>query len=177
MRAWAERLGALGTIHTFDYPYVAQGRKAPDRLPRLVEAHTAEIDAFGPDVLLGKSMGSRVGCHAALERDVRAIVCFGYPLRAPSGRLRDEVLLALRTPVLFVQGTKDALCPLDALAAVRSRMAAPSALHVVDGGDHSLIVGRRAGGQAEVDAAILDAVARFVAEPATRRTAAVRSPR
>ncbi|HZN91995.1 MAG TPA: alpha/beta family hydrolase, partial [Myxococcales bacterium] len=73
-----------------------------------------------------------------------ALVCFGYPLRSPAGTLRDEVLLALEaTPILFVQGTDDSLCPLPLLAGVRERMTAPNELHVVEGGNHSLEVGAR----------------------------------
>ena len=37
-------------------------------------------DFDGPVVLIGKSMGSRIGCHLALEEDVAALVCLGYPL-------------------------------------------------------------------------------------------------
>ena len=65
-------------------------------------------------------------------------------LRGRRGQLRDEVLVALRTPVLFVQGSRDALCPLAELEAVRARMSARTALHVVEGGNHSLEVGVRA---------------------------------
>jgi predicted alpha/beta-hydrolase family hydrolase len=98
---------------------------------------------------------------------VDGLVCLGYPLRGRGGDVRDEVLLALRTPVLFVQGTRDPLCPLAELAAVRARMAAPSSLHVVEGGNHSLEVGVRALAargetQADVDARALAAVAAFV---------------
>ena len=89
-------------------------------------------------------MGGRVGCHVALEEPVAALICFGYPLCGAGDRakLRDEVLIALRTPILFVQGTRDALCPLDLLEDVRKKMTAPSYLHVVPGGDHSLIVSK-----------------------------------
>ncbi len=74
-------------------------------------------------VLAGKSMGSRMGCHVSLEEPVVCLVCFGYPLRAAgSGKLRDAVLLELSTPILFVQGTRDELCPLDDLEKVRARM-------------------------------------------------------
>src|SRR5690606_36186237 len=120
------------------------GRKRPDPLPKLIAAHAEALEQAtrrrraGPVVLVGKSMGGRVGCHLALERPVAALVCLGYPLRSPTGKLRDEVLLALRTPVLFVQGSRDPLCPLDGLERVRRRMKAPSTLHVVEGGDHSL---------------------------------------
>jgi len=149
MRRWAAHLARLGEVVPLDYPYRLAGRKSPDRLPVLVTAHRAALAAAraghgGPVVLAGKSMGGRIGCHVALEEEVAAIVCLGYPLRGARGDLRSEVLLALRTPVLFVQGTADALCPLDALERVRGELRAASALHVVEGGNHSLEVGKRA---------------------------------
>jgi predicted alpha/beta-hydrolase family hydrolase len=147
MRRWGTRLAALGRVVPFDYPYAKAGRKSPDRQPVLVAAHRAALaDARRgdePTVLVGKSMGGRIGCHVALEERVSALVCLGYPLRSPRGELRSEVLVALRTPVLFVQGSRDPLCPLDALEEVRRRMSAPSALQVVDGGNHSLEVAAR----------------------------------
>jgi len=172
MSAWSERLGALGTVHRFDYPYMAAGRGRPDPLPVLVRAHgealaRAREGSRGPAVLVGKSMGSRVGCHLALEAEVAALVCLGYPLLGGRGDLRDQVLVRLRTPVLFVQGTRDRLCPLEALDLVRRRMGAPSALHVVEGGDHSLEVGvralrQRSESQADVEGRILEAIRGFL---------------
>ena len=120
-------------------------------------------------------MGSRIGCHVALVEPVDRVVCLGYPLQSGStGALRDEVLVALQTPILFVQGTRDPLCALDRLAEVRARMAAPNALHVVEGGNHSLEASakqRRAAGQSQddVDRAILEVIRRFVEEPPARR--------
>ncbi len=180
MAGWAARLGALGEVVRFDYPYMREGRKAPDRLPTLLAAHRAALEEArrdrpaGPLVLAGKSMGSRVGCHLSLELPVDALVCLGYPLRGAGGALRDEVLVALGTPVLFAQGTRDALCRLDALAEVRSRMSAASALHVVEGGDHGLLVGRRAleqagEGQAQVDGRTLRAIEAFLARTLSGR--------
>jgi predicted alpha/beta-hydrolase family hydrolase len=148
MVGWKKRLGSIAPVVAFDYPYMREKRKAPDPLPKLVAAHRealakAIVEHDGPAVLAGKSMGSRIGCHVALEDpNVKALVCLGYPLSAPGkrGALRDEVLLALKVPILFVQGTRDSLCPLDLLDGVRKRMQAPNDLHVVDGGDHSLVV-------------------------------------
>jgi predicted alpha/beta-hydrolase family hydrolase len=176
MRAWARRLAALGEVVTFDYPYMKAKRKSPDRQPVLVAAHAAALDEARarhggdrPVVLAGKSMGSRMGCHLAVERGgVAALVCFGYPLRSgATGALRDQVLLALRTPILFLQGSKDPLCPLGDLATVRERMTAPSELHVVEGGNHSLEVGVRdlkaaSRTQEDVDQAVLAAVKGFL---------------
>ncbi|HVU00864.1 MAG TPA: alpha/beta family hydrolase [Polyangiaceae bacterium] len=174
MTAWASRLETVGRVVSFDYPYMLEHRKVPDPLPRLVAAHRealerARDDHEGPVVLAGKSMGSRIGCHVSLEATVDALVCFGYPLRGAGKRapLRDEVLRALRTPILFVSGTRDPLCPLDELEKVRAEMTAKSVLHVVPGGDHSLDVRKtelRARGETaeQVDSDVLSAVSAFV---------------
>ena len=174
MRRWEGHLSTLGEVETLDYPYAKAGRRRPDPLPALLAAHrealgVARAGHRGPVVLAGKSMGSRVGCHLSLEEDVAALVCLGYPLVGRRGSVREEVLLALRTPVLFVQGTRDPLCPLERLEAVRARMAAPSALHRIEGGDHSLEVSAaalRAAGetQADVEARALEAVRAFLAQ-------------
>jgi predicted alpha/beta-hydrolase family hydrolase len=171
MRAWAERLGQLGRVVPLDYPYMKAGRRMPDRLPALVAAHAAALTEAraghdGPVFLVGKSMGSRVGCHLSLEAKVSGLLCLGYPLIAASnGAVRDEVLVALRTPVLFVQGTRDPLCPLDHLRRVHARMTARHELHVVDGGDHSLELagGKSARAAQEAsDQAVLGSIRRFV---------------
>jgi predicted alpha/beta-hydrolase family hydrolase len=121
------------------------GRRSPNRLPTLIEAHRealyeARASHGGPIYLAGKSMGSRVGCHLSLAESVDGLVCFGYPLKGagPNPKLRDEVLLALDAPILFLQGTRDKLCPLELLEDVRGRMKAASELYVVETGDHSL---------------------------------------
>jgi len=174
MQRWAERLGVFARVVRFDYTYMREGRRSPDRLPRLIETHREALRAArsghtGPVVLCGKSLGGRVGCHVALEESVAGLVCLGYPLVGASARrpLRDAVLRELSTRILFVQGTRDALCPLDQLERVRAQMLAPSELHVVEGGDHSLAVPKRqlaAAGeqQADVDARACAVIRRFV---------------
>jgi predicted alpha/beta-hydrolase family hydrolase len=177
MQRFAELLAELGPVRSFDYPYMREtaGRrpKAPDKLDVLTLAHRRELEAVRADaaageklVLAGKSMGGRVGCHVALEAQVSGLVCFGYPLRGRNGKLRDEVLLALRTPVLFVQGTRDPLCALPELDQLRKRMSAPSELFVVEGGNHSLEATKTAlkqqgTTQADVERAIQSEVRRF----------------
>ena len=172
MRGWADRLGTLGRVVAFDYRYRREGRRTPDRLPALIAAHRealaqARDGHAGPVFLAGKSMGGRVGCHVSLEDAVDGIICFGYPLVGRGGSVRDEVLRRLHVPILFIQGTRDPLCPLERLAAVTPHLAARHVLHVVEGGDHSLLVGkmalkRQGRTQDEVDAEILAAVASFV---------------
>jgi predicted alpha/beta-hydrolase family hydrolase len=174
MRTFARLLGSIGRVEPFDYPYMIEGRKRPDPLTKLIAAHQAALAKLrerhdGPIVLAGKSMGGRVGCHVALVEPVEAVICFGYPLCGAGDRskVRDQVLLDLRTPAMFVQGTRDPLCPLELLDGVRQRMRAPSALHVVDGADHSLLVAKatlKALGstQDETDDEILSAITHFL---------------
>jgi predicted alpha/beta-hydrolase family hydrolase len=174
MQTFARLLASIGAVTTLDYPYALAGRKRPDPAPMLIAAHKAALtrlrqDRQGPIVLIGKSMGGRVGCHLALVEPVEAVICLGYPLCGAGDRsnLRDKVLLELRTPTLFVQGTRDPLCPLDLLEEVRGRMHAPTALHVVEGGDHSLGVSKTAlkaqgATQEQADAQILAAISSFL---------------
>ncbi|XP_043710950.1 KAT8 regulatory NSL complex subunit 3 [Telopea speciosissima] len=155
MLRWKDMLGkSLDAVEvvTFDYPYISEGkRKAPPKAEKLVEYHSDVIKAAvakfsgHPLILVGKSMGSRVSCMVAGQEDISAsaIVCLGYPLKGMNGAIRDETLLQLNTPVVFVQGSKDGLCPLDKLAAVRKKMKCANQLHVIDGGDHSFKIGKK----------------------------------
>jgi uncharacterized protein len=174
MQRWANKLATIGPVFPFEYPYMEERRKRPDRLPVLVAAHRealirARKTHDGPVLLIGKSMGGRVGCHLALEEEVPAVVCLGYPLCGGGNpeKMRAEVLLKLAAPVLFVQGTRDSLCPLDLLEGVQEQMKAPNQLFVVEGGDHSLMVTKgqlKAAGEAQddVDARILGKIREFV---------------
>jgi hypothetical protein len=175
MQNWKARLSEIGNVETFDYDYMREGRKRPDPLPKLIAAHrealakAREKHRSARTFLIGKSMGGRVGCHLSLEEKVDSLICLGYPLCAMGDRskLRDEVLRALNTPILFVQGTRDALCPLDLLERVRTEMKAPNFLHTVEAGDHSLRVTKhqlKAMGetQEEVDRRVFEAIAGFV---------------
>jgi predicted alpha/beta-hydrolase family hydrolase len=172
MQRWKERLSTIGDVEKFDYDYMREGRRRPDPLPQLIAAHRQALVETRRGrfvILIGKSMGGRIGCHVALEENVTGVVCFGYPLcgGGDQSKLRDKVLRASRTPILFVQGTRDLLCPLDLLESVRAAMKTPTFLHVVEGGDHSLQVLKRqlaAAGetQEQVDGRILEAITKFV---------------
>ena len=174
MQHWALLLRALGRVEMFDYPYMTQKGRRPDPLPRLLGAHRAALNEArrgddAPVVLIGKSMGSRVGCHLALDEPVQAVVCLGYPLcgGGKPEKMRDAVLRKLTTPTLFVQGTRDPLCPLDLLEDVRREMPAPNEVCVVEGGDHSLRVTKshlkaREETQEEVDLRIVQIIQRFL---------------
>ncbi|XP_044956531.1 KAT8 regulatory NSL complex subunit 3 [Hordeum vulgare subsp. vulgare] len=155
MTHWKEMVkDALDAIEvvTFDYPYMSGGkRRPPPKADKLVDHHLSVVkNAVAehpghPLVLMGKSMGSRVSCMVASSDGIcaSAVICLGYPLKGAKGVMRDEILLKLIVPTMFVQGNKDGLCPLNKLELVRKKMTCKNELHVVDGGDHSFKISQK----------------------------------
>ncbi len=137
---------------SFDYPYIEAGRRAPDRLERLVACHHAAaqrlIERVDSIVLAGKSMGGRVGGHVAATADlpIGGIVYYGYPL-IPLGKTEPrstDHLDAVRAPQLFIQGARDRMGPPGSVGRVVDRMASAE-LRVVDDADHGFSVPKRTG--------------------------------
>lgn len=179
MIRWKELLSeALHAVEvvTFDYPYISGGkRKAPPKAEKLIESHSEIVKTAAskypnhPVILVGKSMGSRVSCMVSNEKFVgaSAVVCLGYPLKGINGVVRDETLLKLKVPVMFVQGSKDGLCPLEKLENVRENMKCHNELHVIEGGDHSFKIGKKhlqlkGSTQDEAEIEAVQAIAAFV---------------
>ena len=143
--------GAGFPVLTFNYPYMEAGKKAPNRPPVLLAAHAAAAAALkervGRMVLAGKSMGGRLGSHlAAGGEDVAGVVFYGYPLVGVGKQEPRDTshLHDVGAPMLFVQGTRDRLAPLELITAVAESLPKTS-LHVVEDGDHSYKVPKRAG--------------------------------
>lgn len=184
MRRVAELLAARGLdVLTFDFPYMAAGRKLPDRPPTLEaafhDAVAAGLAALGGAaravVVAGRSMGGRMATHLAAQpgawraaAPLAAAVAFGYPLRPPGPRGGDRVshLSRLSVPTLIVQGTRDTFGGPDDVRAATA--AAPRvAVYPVATGDHALKVTAASGQRQDmVEAAMADAVAAFVREAA-----------
>ena len=86
------RLSESGDVETFDYDYMREGRKRPDPLPKLIAAHDGALHRARErhhaesTILVGKSMGGRIGCHVSLEEKVNGLICLGYPLCAMGDR-------------------------------------------------------------------------------------------
>jgi predicted alpha/beta-hydrolase family hydrolase len=169
-------------VVTFEFPYLQQKRKAPDKAPVLEAAFRAAIvearSRVTPEHQMfigGKSMGGRIATHLAADRAdraglkvgprIRGVVALGYPLHPPNKPEQPRVahLPAIEVPVLIVQGERDAFGSPDELRPVIDTMHARVTLHVVRGGDHSLAVPTSSGTpQPEVYATVLDTVASWI---------------
>ncbi|XP_061328794.1 testis-expressed protein 30 [Pezoporus flaviventris] len=100
--------------------------------------------------LAGRSMGSRAAAsvvrqlsHGDDDDDfVQGLVCLSYPLHQPrlQSKLRDEDLLLIRCPVLFVSGSADEMCEKQLLEGVVSKMKAPIKIHWIDKANHGMAV-------------------------------------
>jgi uncharacterized protein len=118
MVAFAEALAARGIdVVTFDFLYVAAGRRAPDRNDKLEACWRAALELARAEwsgrvpFIGGKSMGGRIASHLAAAGDGCAgLVCLGYPLHPPKqpDKLRNAHLGGLaRVPTLILQGKRD----------------------------------------------------------------------
>jgi uncharacterized protein len=135
----------------FNFDYMEEGRKAPDRQPKLqaryrdVIQHVASTYSPRKIVIGGKSMGGRVASYVAGDAPGVTGLCFlGYPLHPPgkSDQMRDAHLYDLKLPMLFISGTKDDFAERPLLEEVIRKIGERATLHWVEGGDHSLQVKR-----------------------------------
>jgi predicted alpha/beta-hydrolase family hydrolase len=173
----ASRVSQRGIdVVTFNFLYTEHGRKMPDRsdlLEACWHAAMASVRARGglPTAALfcgGKSMGGRILSNIAASAageglTMRGLVFLGYPLH-PEGKpevRRDAHLPRVQFPMLFVQGSRDALGDAAEIRKVVRRLP-NAALDVVRGGDHSFALLARDGGPAK-EALALDAAADAIA--------------
>jgi len=139
-------------------------------------AAAAERAADLPLFAGGKSFGGRMTSRAQAERPlpgVRGIAFVGFPLHAarkPSDA-RAEHLAQVQVPMLFLQGTRDALADLALFRPVVTRLGTQATLHEIDGADHSFHVPVKSGRtDVQVLDAMLDALAGWMREVAKRLT-------
>lgn len=184
MTSYAKALAARGiAVETFDFPYMAQRRKTPDRAPVLEEAFRGAIAAAAarPETkgsrlfIGGKSMGGRMATHLGANLDLwpdapkpSGVIAFGYPLAPPrTKRTGDRVthLKLLKVPTLIVQGTRDPFGGPDEVqeAVADANPAPPIEIVTVESGDHSFAVLKSSGrNQPDVHAEIQDRVAAWI---------------
>ena len=165
------------TVMTFNYAYTEAGRKAPDRIPKLLAVHQAAAERLATYcdqvILAGKSMGGRVASHLAGDQGwpAHALAYYGYPLvPLGKGEPRDTSHLAnIPAPQLFFAGSRDRLGPLPLVEDVVASL--PNArVEVIDGGDHSFKVPKSFGRlHDEVIADLAQVTATWVAQIPVRR--------
>jgi len=164
MQAVAEGLGARGMATLrFNFPYMERGSKRPDTPSVAHAAVRAAVTTVGkliPDLPLlagGKSFGGRMTSQTQAEDplpNVAGLVFLGFPLH-PAGKPSDDRsrhLSDISIPMLFLQGTRDALADRHLLTAVVEQL--PSAtLRWFEDADHSFHVLARTG---RTDREVLD---------------------
>jgi predicted alpha/beta-hydrolase family hydrolase len=157
LEALANELAAA-SVATFRYqfPYMEQKRRAPDRPPVLTATVAAAVRAAAkaapglPLLAGGKSMGGRMTSTAAAQQPLEAVgglVFFGFPLHPPDrpGTKRGDHLVDVKLPMLFLQGTRDTFADLKLLRPICANLGADNALHVIESADHSFHVLKSSG--------------------------------
>ena len=180
MTAFGHGLAALGIdVVTFNFPYMEQKRRVPDKAP-VLEAHFRKVIDTAREgerrshrlFIGGKSMGGRMATHLAAQGDLdlSGVIALGYPLHPPGkpDQPRTAHLPAITAPVLIIQGEHDVFGTPSELEPVIATMQAPVTLHVAAGGDHSLKVRGKTGEQ--IYDPIFKVIAEFVSRSARRRT-------
>jgi predicted alpha/beta-hydrolase family hydrolase len=168
--ALAER--GVATLR-FQFPWMQRGEKRLDAPPLLHDAVRAAFAEAGrcadglPLFAGGKSLGGRMTSQVAASGELasaRGIVFLGFPLH-PAGKpgvARAAHLRDVPQPMLFAQGTRDALADLALLRPVIAALGARARLQVEDDADHAFHVRKRSGrDDATVIASLAGAVAAF----------------
>jgi uncharacterized protein len=177
VRNVAEELAKRGVASLrYQFPYMERRSRRPDPAPlchATVRAAAAAAAAWAPGLALfagGRSFGGRMTSQAQAERplpEVRGLAFLAFPLH-PAGRPSDtraQHLTALQVPMLFLQGTRDALAECALLQQVVSRLGSQATLHLFDDADHSFHV-RASSGRTDVEvrSAMIDILSAWMAQ-------------
>jgi predicted alpha/beta-hydrolase family hydrolase len=158
----------------YQFPYMEEGRRRPDP-PKLAHATVrAAVAAAGPllpDAVLvagGKSYGGRMASQAQAENPlpgVSGLAFLGFPLH-PAGKPsqeRGQHLFDVRVPMLFLQGTRDALAIADEIEPLCKALGRRATLRFFADADHSFGVPKRSGRTNEqVMAEMVEALAKWI---------------
>ncbi|MBV8342926.1 MAG: dienelactone hydrolase family protein [Gammaproteobacteria bacterium] len=176
MRAAATGLAALGIATLrYHFPYMQRGARRPDppalchATVRAAVAAAARLTPSLPLIAGGRSFGGRMTSQAQAADPlpgVRGLAFLGFPLH-PAGKPGDERaahLGAVKVPLLFLQGTRDALAERALLEALAARLGPRATLHFIADADHSFHVPARSGNSdAAVRGELLAVLARWAA--------------
>src|SRR5581483_7395916 len=157
MAAVAQGLSELGIASLrYQFPFMEQRKKRPDSPPlahAAVRAAVAEAMHLFPDLPLfagGKSFGGRMTSQAHSSSrlpGVRGLVFLGFPLHAAGGpaQTRGEHLFGIQLPMLFLQGTRDALGEVPEIQSLCNALGSRATLVWLQNADHSFHVPARSG--------------------------------
>jgi uncharacterized protein len=164
----AQNLAQLGVATMrYQFPYMEKRVKRPDSEGVLIGTVQAALTAAEkysdglPIFAGGKSMGGRMTsitvAKAPMDK-LHGLIFFGFPLHAPGAPSaeRGKHLTDVQMPMLFVQGSRDALADLKLVKPLCAQLDGRAELFVVEGGDHSLHMAKRSG---RTDNEVLDEVA------------------
>jgi predicted alpha/beta-hydrolase family hydrolase len=136
-------------VERADFIYRREGRRAPDRPPKLMACVRDEAEALvertgiapGRLLLGGRSMGGRI-CSIVVADGLpaRGLVLIAYPLHPPGKpeTLRIEHFPRLDVPCLFVSGTRDPFGAPDELEGHTAAIPGPVTHVWIDGARHEL---------------------------------------
>jgi uncharacterized protein len=175
MAAVAAELASRGVASLrYQFPYMERRAKRPDPPPlaqMTVRAAVASATRALPDLPLiagGKSFGGRMTSQAQAKTPlpgVRGLAFLGFPLH-PAGRPsqdRAAHLFDVDIPMLFLQGSRDALAALDQLEPVCNKLGGRATLMLFENADHSFHVPARSGRtDAQIRGEMLDALASWI---------------
>jgi uncharacterized protein len=174
MRETAEGLAARGVATLrYQFPYMEQGKKrvdAPALAHATVRAAVSAAVEAGYERLFagGRSFGGRMTSQAQAQGPlpgVRGLVFFGFPLH-PAGKPsveRAAHLAEVHVPMLFLQGTRDALAEMSLLQPVVDGLGTRATLVLAEDADHSFKIPARTGRRSAAEfARLLDAAAAWM---------------
>jgi predicted alpha/beta-hydrolase family hydrolase len=137
----------------FNFPFTENKKGRPDSpavAHQTIEAAIIKARELLPKLPVfasGKSFGGRMSSqYLAINpgTEVKGVIFFGFPLHQVGNPSTDraEHLTAIKVPMLFLQGTKDALASWDLIEKVCKTLK-KAKLVKIDGADHSFKAGKR----------------------------------
>jgi uncharacterized protein len=141
----------IGTVR-FNFPFMENKKGRPDPGPvaeKTIESVILKAKELFPTVRLfagGKSFGGRMTSNLLSKRplDIKGIIFYGFPLHPPGKPSADRAahLKTVAVPMLFLQGTRDALATLSLIQEVTSSLDRAT-LKIFEGADHSFAAGKK----------------------------------
>jgi len=159
-------------VVTFDFPYMAAGKRVPDAGPVLEAAYIDEwarttSGHSGPWFAGGKSMGGRMASQVVAKNGFDpaplGLVFFGYPLHPPGKpeQRRDKHLSSITAPMLFLHGARDGFGSPEEMQTLVAGLS-NAQLEIIAGGDHSLLNSKRSDPEGRSLEHAMDVAARWM---------------